>query len=322
MLHLSNLLRAAAMGAIAAAVVSAVVAPATAKYPERPVTAIVAWPAGGATDLVTRGVQEAFGRALGQQIIVKNVPGAAGTIGTAEAAAAAPDGYTVLFTPSGPTVAQPHRMKLTYDLSSFEPVCKLVEQPLVLMTPKTSRFKTLADLIAAAKADPGKVAYGTAGPGSITHLAKLALEKAAGIKLKHVPHKGSADSIQSMLSGAVELYSDQANLVPQYDLHPIAVYAEKRIDTFKDTPTVREAGFDVVVTNYNGLFVPKGTPANVLEALGKACKAAMEDPGVIATFARQKYPIAYQDAKAFKPFVEADYERVGALVRAAGLGKK
>lgn len=308
--------------AIAAAGLALVSTSALAAYPDRPVTVIVAWPAGGATDLVARGVQEALGKSLGQQVIVKNVPGAAGTIGTAEAAAATPDGYTILITPSGPTVAQPHRMKLTYDLSSFIPICKMVEQPLVLMAPKSGKLKTLADVIAAAKADPGKVAYGTSGPGSITHLAKLALEKAAGIKLKHVPFKGSADAVQSMMSGSVQLYSDQANLVPQYDLHPIAVYAEKRIENFKDTPTVREGGFDVVVSNYNGIFVPKGTPQPVVDKIGVACKAAVEDERVKATFAKQKYPIAYMPAKDFAPFVEADYKRVKILVDEAGLGRK
>lgn len=303
---------------------AAVLAPATAfaTYPDRPVTAIVAWTAGGATDLVARGVQEAFGRSLGQHLVVKNVPGAAGTIGTSEAAAAPPDGYTILITPSGPTVAQPHRMKLAYDIDSFDPICKLVEQPLVLMATKSTKYRTLADLIAAAKAEPGKITYGTSGPGSITHLAKLALEKAAGIKLKHVPFKGSADAVQALLSNTVDLYSDQANLVPQYDLLPIAVYAEKRIENFKDSPTVREGGFDVVVTNYNGVFVPRGTPADVKAKLGQACKAAIEDEKVKEIFARQKYPIAYMDAAAFKPFVEADYKRVGELVEAAGLAKK
>ncbi len=296
--------------------------PVQAAYPERPITVIVAWAAGGATDLVARGIQDAFSKAIGQPLVVKNVPGAAGTIGTAEAASAAPDGYTILVTPSGPTVAQPHRMKLTYDLDSFDPICKLVEQPLVLMATKATKFKTVAELIAAAKAEPGKITYGTSGPGSITHLAKIALEKAADIKLKHIPYKGSADSVQALMSSTVDLYSDQANLVPQYDLYPIAVYAEKRIDTFPDTPTVREAGLDVVVTNYNAIFVPKGTPDAVKSKLGVACKASIEDERVKEAFARQKYPIAYQDAAAFKPFVEADYKRVKELVEAAGLSKK
>jgi tripartite-type tricarboxylate transporter receptor subunit TctC len=301
---------------------AALVSPAQAAYPERPITVIVAWAAGGATDLVARGIQDAFSKSIGQPIVVKNVPGAAGTIGTAEAAAAAPDGYTILVTPSGPTVAQPHRMKLSYDLDSFDPICKLVEQPLVLMATKATKFKTLADLIAAAKAEPGKIAYATSGPGSITHLAKLALEKAADIKLKHVPYKGSADSVQALMSNTVELFSDQANLVPQYDLYPIAVYGEKRIENFPDTPTVREAGFNVIMTNYNAIFVPKGTPDAVKAKLGVACKASLDDERVKETFARQKYPIAYQDAAAFKPFVEADYKRVKELVDAAGLGKK
>jgi tripartite-type tricarboxylate transporter receptor subunit TctC len=311
-----------ALALVAGSTATLATSPAFAAYPDRPVTAIVPFPAGGATDLVARGMQEAFSRALGQQMIVKNVNGAAGTIGAAEAAAATPDGYTILVTPSGPTAAQPHRMKLTYDIDSFDPICKLVEQPLVLMAPKSTKYRTVADLIAAAKAEPGKITYGTSGPGSITHLAKLALEKAADIKLKHVPFKGSADAVQAMLSTTTDLYSDQANLVPQFDLYPIAVYAESRIDNFKDTPTVREAGFDVVVTNYNGIFVPRGTPADVKAKLGQACKTALDDPKVKEVFERQKYPIAYQDAAAFKTFFEADYKRVGELVQAAGLGKK
>jgi len=311
-----------ALALVAGSMAAFAPAPAYAAYPERPVTAIVAWPAGGATDLVTRGMQEAFGRALGQQLIVKNVVGAAGTIGTAEAAAAPADGYTVLFTPSGPTVAQPHRMKLTYDIDSFEAICKLVEQPLVLMATKATKFRTVADLVAAAKAEPGKITYASSGPGSITHLASLALEKAAGIQLKHVPYKGSADGVQALLSNTVDLFSEQGNIVPQYDLYPIAIYGESRIENFKDTPTVREAGFDVVMTNYNGIFVPKGTPADVKAKLGHACKVALEDEKVKEIYARQKYPIVYQDAAAFKAFVDEDYKRVGELVRAAGLGKK
>lgn len=311
-----------AICSVAFAAALGMIGPAFAEYPERPITTIVAWPAGGATDLVARGIQEALGKSLGQQVIVKNVPGASGTIGTSEAAAAAADGYTILVTPSGPTVAQPHRMKLTYDLSSFDPICKLVEQPLVLMAPKTTKYKTVADIVAAAKAAPGKITYGTSGPGSITHLAMLALEKASGIKLKHIPFKGSADAVQAMLSDTVDLYSDQANLVPQFDLLPIAIYGEARSDNFPDTPTVRETGFDVVMTNYNAIFVPAGTPDAVKAKLGQACKAAIEDEKVKEIYGRQKYPIAYQDAAAFKTFVEADYKRVKELVEAAGLGKK
>ena len=316
------MIKAWAICGVAIATAISTIVPAAAVYPERPITTIVAWPAGGATDLVARGLQEALGKSLGQQVIVKNVPGAAGTIGTSEAAAATADGYTILITPSGPTVAQPHRMKLTYDLSSFDPICKLVEQPLVLMATKSTKYKTIADLIAAAKAAPGKITYGTSGPGSITHLAKLALEKAADIKLKHVPFKGSADAVQALLSDTVDLYSDQANLVPQYDLLPIAIYGETRSDNFKDTPTVRETGFDVVMTNYNAIFVPAGTPDAVKTKLGQACKAALDDEKVKEIYGRQKYPIAYQDAAAFKTYVEADYKRVKDLVEAAGLGKK
>jgi tripartite-type tricarboxylate transporter receptor subunit TctC len=291
-------------------------------YPERPVTIIVAWPAGGATDLMARGLQDTFQSALGAQVIIKNVVGAAGTIGATEAARASPDGYTLLISPIGPIVIQPQRMKITYSADSFDPVCKLVDSPVILMGTPESRFKGVADLVAAAKSDPGKIAYGSSGPGTIPHMSKIAFAKAAGIDIKHVPYKGSADVIQGMLSNTVELFTDQPNLVTQYNLKPLAVYAESRISTFKDVPTMKEAGYDLQFSIWSAMFAPKGTPDAVLGKLEAACRTTMADPKVVEIMERQRQPIDFRDRKGLGAFVAAEFKKAGELIDAAGLRPK
>jgi tripartite-type tricarboxylate transporter receptor subunit TctC len=290
-----------------------------AAYPDKPITVVVAWPAGGATDLVTRGIQDTFAKAVGGQIVVKNVVGAAGTIGAAEVAAATPDGYTLLMTPIGPMVIQPQRMKLTYDPASFEPVCKLVDSPVLLMSPPNSRFKTVADVVAQAKAEDGKLAFASTGPGTIPHMSMIGFAKAAGVKLKHVPFKGSADVVQAMLSGTIELFTDQPNLVPQYNLTPIAVMADKRIPTYPNVPTTKEAGLDLRFSIWNALFAPKNTPADVLAKLEGACKATLADKGVIETLDKQRQPIDFLDRATLKAFVQREFATARVLLEEAGL---
>jgi tripartite-type tricarboxylate transporter receptor subunit TctC len=291
-------------------------------FPDKTVTIVIAWPAGGATDLVGRLFQEGFSKALGGQTIIKNVVGAAGTIGAAEVAAAAPDGSTLLLTPIGPMVIQPHRMKLTYDPSSFAPVCKLVDSPVVLMSPPNSRFKTVKDIVEVAKADPGKLAYASTGPGTIPHVSMLGFAKATGTNLKHVPYKGSAEVIQAMLSGTIEIFTDQPNLVPQYNLTAVAVYSEKRLEGFKDVPTMKEQGYDLRFSIWSALFAPKGTPAPVLAKLEAACKAALEDKSVVEGLARQQQPIDFRDQKGLGQFVEEEFKKARGLLEEAGLTVK
>ncbi|MFM9941345.1 MAG: Bug family tripartite tricarboxylate transporter substrate binding protein [Hyphomicrobiaceae bacterium] len=298
--------------------------PATAQaaYPDRPVTIIIAWPAGGATDLVGRVFQEAFTKGVGGQTIIKNVVGAAGTIGATEAAQATADGYTLLLTPIGPMVIQPHRMKLTYDPAAFAPVCKLTDAPVILMSPPNSRFKTVKDVLDAAKAEPGKLAYASTGPGTIPHIAMLGFGKASGSNLKHVPYKGSADVMQAMLSGTIEVFADQPNLVPQYNLTPIAVFAEKRIPGLKDIPTMQEAGLNLKFSIWNALFAPKGTPEPVLAKLEAACKAAMEDKTVVENLGKQQQPIDFRNRSGLAAFVAEEFTKARTLIEEAGLAVK
>jgi tripartite-type tricarboxylate transporter receptor subunit TctC len=291
-------------------------------FPEQPVTIVVAWPAGGATDLMARVMQDTFSKALGGQTIVKNVVGAAGTIGTAEVAAAKPDGHTLLVSPIGPIVIQPQRMKVTYGADSFAPVCKIVDVTVVLMSPPGSRFRTVADIVKEAKAQDGKLAFASTGPGTIPHMAGIGLQQAAGIRLKHVPFKGSADVIQAMLAGTIEIFSDQPNLVPRYNMTPIAVYAESRLPEFKDTPTMKEAGYDLSFSIWSAMFAPRGTPEPVLTKLESACRTTMSAPAVVDGLEKQRQPIHFLDRKATGAFVAAELTKAKKLIEAAGLEAK
>lgn len=308
--------------AVLAPALAVTATPAHADYPDRPVTIIVAWTAGGATDLLTRGLQDAFQKALGAQVVVKNVPGAAGTLGSAEVARAAPDGYTLLISPIGPITLQPHRMKLSYSYDSFEPICKLVDSPVVLMAAPESKYKTVAEVVSAAKAAPGKMPYGSTGPGTIPHVSMIAFAKAAGIDIKHVPYKGSADVVQGLLTNTVDLFTDQPNLVPQYNLTPLAIFSDKRISTYKDVPTMKEAGYDLRFSIWNAMFAPKGTPEPILAKLESSCRTTLADPGVVENLGRQRQPIDFLDRKGAAAFISTEFKNNGALLTEAGLGAK
>lgn len=312
-------LRLAGALACAIATLAATSSALRAAYPERPVTVIVPFPAGGSTDLVARASQEAFAKAIGGTIVIKNVVGASGTLGGAEAAAATPDGYSIFISPIGPIVIQPQRSKLTYQLASWDPVCKLVDSPVVLMVGADSKYKTVAAMAAAAKAAPGKLLHGTAGPGTVPHMAQVALSKAFGAPLKHVPYKGSAEVVQAIMSGTVHMTSEQPNLVLQYNLHPVAVFAEKRIPTFPGTPTMKESGYDLRFSIWNGVFAPKGTPEPVLAKLESACKTMLQDASVKAAYEKQRQPIQFLDRKAFTAFLKDEYARARVLLEEAGM---
>ena len=293
-----------------------------AEFPERPVTMIVGFSAGGGTDLVARGMQRAFEKALGTQMIVKNVPGAGATIATAEMAGATPDGYT-LHLASNALVIQPHRMTLTYDVKALAPVCLVTETALFVVTPKSSKFKTLADVIAAAKAEPGKVPYGSPGTGTSLHLGMASFESALGLKMKHVPFKGANDVNQAMLSNTLDLAASLPNLVEQYDLNALAALSDKRIAGFESVPTVKElTGTEVTTFLWMGLLATPGTPKPVLARLDQACKAALSDKDTIEYFGKQKQPVTYLGAEPFGKYVVDELARTRKVMEAAGLVQK
>ncbi|MCP5149262.1 MAG: tripartite tricarboxylate transporter substrate binding protein [Ectothiorhodospiraceae bacterium] len=294
----------------------------SAEYPEKPVTIVVAWAAGGATDLVTRALQPVLGKQLGADLVVKNITGAAGTIGTAEAARARPDGYTVLITPTGPLTTQPHLRDIPYDLDSFAPIGRIAVTPMLMMVPPSSKYQSLQNVLDDAKANPGKVKFASTGAGTLPHISILGLNKAASIETKHIPYKGSANVMKALLGGEVDVFSDQAQLVPKYDLRALACWSAARLPEYPDVPTMKELGFDFELENWLGVFVPKDTPQAVVDRLSSALSATLQDASVVAALDKLKVTIAHLGPSELAVFAKKDYDRNRDLLKDAGLLKK
>lgn len=259
------------------------------------VQVVVPFPAGGGSDIIARIVQPALAEELGASVLVRNVAGAAGTVGAAEVARAKPDGTTLLLTSMSTVVIQPSfRPSVPYRVASFAPVCLVADAPAVLMTPQSTGLRTIADVAARARAEPGKVPFATGGIGGLGHLAMTALTRAAGIEMNHIPFRGSGDAVAAMQQGSVSMLTAEANLVHQYGLHPIAVFAEKRMPQYPDAPTVREQGYDLAFALWTGLYAPAGTPDTVLNKLDNACGRALRARAVAEGMARVAHPIRHR----------------------------
>jgi len=284
------------------------------------VTMVIAWPAGGATDISGRIMQPALAEALGEPVIVKNVTGAAGTIGAAEVARARPDGKTILLTPVGPMMIQPQlRRNVGYTPADFTPICQVLDSPVIMMTSKTSGLRTLADVIANAKARPGAFPYASTGPGTIPHISMVAFERLAGISMNHIPYRGSGQVMQAFAEGSVTLFNDQSNLIRQYDLHAIAIFSESRSPDFPDTPTMRELGYDLVYSIWTGIYGPAGMAPDLVARFERACLATMANAQVREGLARVQIPIVVRNAAEFAAFNKDQYARFGEVIRAANL---
>ncbi len=269
-----------AAAALAAGLVSALVGRATAQQ----VQVVIPFPAGGGSDIIGRMMQPVLSEELGAPVLIRNVGGAAGTVGATEVARAKPDGATLLLTSMSPIAIQPSfRPSVPYRVSSFAPVCLVADAPAVLMAPRATGFRTLADLAARARADPGKVPYASGGIGGLGHVAMTALTRALGVELNHIPFRGSGDAVLAMQQGSVLMLTAEANLVRQYGLHPIAVFAAERMPEYPDAPTVREQGHNLAFALWTGLYAPAGTPEAALERLDGACARTLRAPAVAGT---------------------------------------
>jgi tripartite-type tricarboxylate transporter receptor subunit TctC len=281
---------------------------------------IIPWPAGGGTDIIGRLVQPVLSEELGGQLVIRNVGGATGTIGTAEVIRSKPDGATLLLTSMAAVVIQPSfRANAPYRADQLTPICLIAEAPATLMTPKTSGIRTVADIVARAKANPGQVPYASGGVGGLGHLAMTGLTRALGIEMNHIPFRGSGDSVLAMQSGTVQMLTAEANLVAQYGLHAVAVFAERRSPDTPDAPTMRELGHDLVFPLWTGLFAPAGTPEATVGRLDTACARTLRTPSVIEGMTRASHPIRYLDRRAFGDYVRAETRKYAELIQASGL---
>ena len=249
---------------------------AAAEFPTRPLNLVVPFGPGGTTDVLARGLGAEMAKLLGQSVVIVNKAGASGSIGATEVANAAKDGHTLGMLPVGPLTTQPNLRRLTYGPESFDYVCLVYSNPQLLLVRTDSPYKTFGDLVAHAKQNPGKLNYGSSGIGSVPHLAVVALANAAQINVFHVPHKGEADALVSILGGHITMFVSHPTFLTSHPdkLRALFVMAPNRLADHPNLPTLAEQGgpalsFEV----WGGLVVPKGTPAPALAALESACKA-------------------------------------------------
>ena len=253
-------------------------------YPSRPITMVVPYPAGGPSDAVGRIVAEGMRASLRQPVLVDNMGGASGSIGTGHVARAAPDGYTIMLG-SWPThVVNAAVYSLPYDvLVDFEPVSLVATQPLLIVARKTMPAKTLQELISWLKANPGKASAGGAGAGSANHLASVFFQKETGTHVQFVPYRGGALAMQDLLAGQIDLIFDlAASALPQLRAGAIkayAVMASGRLSVAPEIPTVDEAGLPgLYVSLWLALWAPKGTPKDIVATLNAAAGNSLADP--------------------------------------------
>lgn len=295
---------------------------ATAEYPERPVTIVVPYAAGGATDASARFMARAFATLTGGSFVVENVPGAGTTIGAARVARAAPDGYTLLWGGLSSNAMAPHLYpKLTFDgIESFAPISMVANQPFVLFVNANSSIRSVSDLLAQARANPDAINFGTPGQGSSPHLTTEMFLEAAGIRAQHVPYKGAAPAMTGLLSGEVQLMFDTPTApMPMFKagrLRPLAVTSTRRLLALPDVPTLQESG----LTNFEAftwfaIFAPRGTPLPVVNRLGELTRKALSEREVLDQFGSAFFTPESSTPSALAQRVAADSAKWNRIIK-------
>ena len=286
----------------AIALCTAAVAPglAQAAYPERPIKMLVAYAPGGGTDITARLTAEYVQKYLGNNasFVVMNRPGAGGAIGFTELANAAPDGYTIGFVNTPNVLTIPIERKSNFHWEKYDLLGNVVDDPGNVSVHADTPIKSLAELVAYAKANPGAVTYGTTGIGSDDHLAAMMFERAAGVKLNHVPFKGAAEVHMAVASKQIMLAAMNIGEAMQYQkggtpLRHLGQMSEKRSSLAPDVPTFKEQGFDVIMASLRGVAAPKGLPPAVREQLVEALRKTAADPEYQAKASGYFAPLRY-----------------------------
>ena len=294
-------------------------------YPAKPVRLVVAFPAGGGIDTVTRLLAPKLGEALGQQMVVENRVGASGNIGTDHVAKSAPDGYTVLMAYSSHASNAALFDKLPFDtVRDFQPVSLIGEVPHVILVNPSLPVKTVSELVKLARARPGDITYSTPGNGTPLHLATELLKMAAKIDIRHVPYKGAAPAMASTMGGETQLTITTTvvatPLVKSGRLRVIAVASEKRVSTFPSLPTVAESGIKGTESNsWYGMLLPANTPRPIVDRLHGALLKAMAAPDVKARFAEQSVVLIGSTPEAFDKVIREDLAKWTKVVKSGGI---
>jgi tripartite-type tricarboxylate transporter receptor subunit TctC len=294
-------------------------------YPSRPIRMIVPWPPGGITDVISRGLAASLSDSLGQQVIIDNRPGAAGTLGVGIVAKSLPDGYTLMMTdvPSHAISASLYT-SLSYDpLKDIEPIALPARSPLVLVVNPKLGIKTIPQLIEYAKARPGELSFASSGPGSITHLTAERFKRDTGVNLLHVPYKGGAPATAALVAGEAGMYFSCISAAIPYikggRLTLLGITLPKRSPLYPDVPAVAEVIPGFVMGCNTGFFAPGGTPHGIVERLyAEAMKAVAQPRMKDLLTLNSAEPAPFTQAQ-FKAYVAKEVHDWGEVVRAAGL---
>lgn len=297
---------------------------AQAGFPSKPIRLVIAFPAGGPTDITMRALADNASKILGQPVIVENKPGAGGTLPAQGLQTAAADGHTLAQIPLG-VFRLPYTTKLTWDpIKDITYVLNVTGYAFGLVVPADSPLRTWTHFVGWAKANPGKLTYGSTGTMTSPHLTMELIAQKLGLQLVHVPYRGSADLMQSILGGNIMAAADSTGFAPQVEagkLRVLNTWGAERLAKFPDAPTLKELGLDLVQNSPFGIGAPKGTPPAVVKRLHDAFKQAMEHESYITALKRYDMVPMYMSSAAYLKFAQETFAREKALVEKLGLAK-
>jgi tripartite-type tricarboxylate transporter receptor subunit TctC len=293
-------------------------------FPTKPIKLIIAFPAGGPTDITMRALADSAGKILGQPVIVENKPGAGGTLPAQALQTAPADGYTLAQIPLG-VFRLPYTTKINWDpVKDITYVLNVTGYAFGLVVPADSPLKTWTHFVAWAKANPGKLTYGSTGTMTSPHLTMELIAQKLNLELLHVPYKGSADLMQSILGGNIMAAADSTGFAPQVEagkLRVLNTWGAERLAKFPDAPTLKELGLDLVQNSPFGIGAPKGTPPAVVKRLHDAFKQAMEQESYVTALKRYDMVPMYMSSAQYQKFAQETFVKEKALVEKLGLAK-
>ena len=296
-----------------------------AEYPDRPVTIVACFPAGGGTDLAVRMMHVELGKALGQPVIIENRGGAGGSVGTGAVARATPDGYTLLSCSSAFVVNPSLYANVSYDpIKDFIPIMVIGASPNVFVVPAQSKIQTMRELIAEAKANPGKMNWTSPGVGTTPQLAGELLKLKLGLEMTHIPYAGAGPANNAVLAGLVDFYvanyGSLTGLLNSGKVRPVAVTSKKRWPDLPDVPTLDELGVkDAESDTFQGVLAPAGTPQPVIDRLAKEISTILADAEMQAKYVKLGLPVVAEGPAAFKARIEREVPMYKEVIDKAGL---
>ncbi len=294
-------------------------------FPAKPIKLIVPFPAGGPNDIIARVIGQRMSELSGQPVLIDNRGGQGGVLGTDAVAKSAPDGYTIAISSAGALAISPSMERVAYDtLADLTPVTLVATVPEMLVVATNVPAKDIGELIALAKAQPGKLNFASSGPGSLPHLAGELFKLTAKIDIVHVPYRGAAPAVNDLLGQQVQMtFLDLPVLLPQVKagaLRPIAVGSPERAPTVPDVPTMAEAGFpDLRIENWYGMVAPKGTPTEIVAGLHDLATKAMADPAVKEKLAAQGATLIGDSPEHFRSFIADETAKWAKVIKDAGV---